>query len=380
MNAALGDAAWMTGMERNSDLVIMSCYAPLFVNVNPGGMQWRTDLIGYDALTSYGSPAYYAQKMFSLNHGDAVLPVVAENIPTREWQAPPRRGQTTPGPVQQVPFVFCNATRDTKNGMIFLKVVNTGSAEQNVQVQISGASKINPNGEAVVLSAAAPDMTDSITEPNKIVPVTSKVSGLGNNFTRVIPPYSITVFRISAEAPAESLTMVERSAATMAEMKSEAAAAPAPAHVAAVASPVTGLKVVKVDSEETAGEDAKAANAVDGDPSTFWHTQWQDANPEPPHEIVIELPQSIAVSGFTYLPRQDESDHGTIKEYEFYVSKDGTDFGQPVAKGSFENTKDKKTVKFTTAAIGKFVKLRAMSEANGEAWTSAAEIGIIPAD
>jgi alpha-L-arabinofuranosidase len=60
MNAALGDAAWMTGMERNSDIVIMSCYAPLFVNVNPGGMQWPTDLIGYDALTSYGSPAYYA--------------------------------------------------------------------------------------------------------------------------------------------------------------------------------------------------------------------------------------------------------------------------------------------------------------------------------
>ena len=50
--AALGDAAWMTGMERNSDLIVMSGYAPLFVNVNPGGMQWSTDLIGYDALNS----------------------------------------------------------------------------------------------------------------------------------------------------------------------------------------------------------------------------------------------------------------------------------------------------------------------------------------
>ena len=50
LQAALGDAAWMTGMERNSDMVIMSSYAPLFVNVNPGGMQWATDLIGYDAL------------------------------------------------------------------------------------------------------------------------------------------------------------------------------------------------------------------------------------------------------------------------------------------------------------------------------------------
>src|SRR5437588_4322404 len=53
--AALGDAAFMTGMERNSDVVIMSAYAPLFVNVNPGGMQWTSDLIGYDSLNSYGS-------------------------------------------------------------------------------------------------------------------------------------------------------------------------------------------------------------------------------------------------------------------------------------------------------------------------------------
>ncbi len=75
MNAALGDAAWMTGMERNSDLVIMSCYAPLLVNVNPGGKQWSTNLIGYDALHSFGSPAYYAQVMFSQNRGDNVLHV-----------------------------------------------------------------------------------------------------------------------------------------------------------------------------------------------------------------------------------------------------------------------------------------------------------------
>ena len=57
MGAALGDAAWMTGLERNSDLVVMSAYAPLLVNVNPGGMQWETDLIGYDAVKSYGSPS-----------------------------------------------------------------------------------------------------------------------------------------------------------------------------------------------------------------------------------------------------------------------------------------------------------------------------------
>ena len=73
MGAALGDAAWMTGMERNSDIVMMASYAPLLVNVNPGGMQWESDLIGYDAMNSYGSPSYYAQVMFSNHFGDQIL-------------------------------------------------------------------------------------------------------------------------------------------------------------------------------------------------------------------------------------------------------------------------------------------------------------------
>lgn len=65
----------MTGLERNSDVVPLSCYAPLLVNVNNGASQWGTNLIGYDALSSFGSPSYYAQKMFSENRGDILLPV-----------------------------------------------------------------------------------------------------------------------------------------------------------------------------------------------------------------------------------------------------------------------------------------------------------------
>ncbi len=75
MQAALGDAAWITGMERNSDLITISCYAPLLVNVNRGASQWGTNLIGYDALNSFGSPSYYMQSMFARNRGDVVLPV-----------------------------------------------------------------------------------------------------------------------------------------------------------------------------------------------------------------------------------------------------------------------------------------------------------------
>ena len=74
LRAALGDAAWLMGLERNSDLVVMSCYAPLLVNVNKGAAGWGTNLIGFDAMTCYGSPSYYAQAMLAQNKGDVVLP------------------------------------------------------------------------------------------------------------------------------------------------------------------------------------------------------------------------------------------------------------------------------------------------------------------
>lgn len=143
-----------------------------------------------------------------------------------------------------------------------------------------------------------------------------------------------------------------------------------------VAAKVT-LKVVKVDSEETAAEDGKGANAVDGNPATFWHTQWQDANPPTPHEIIIELTPPARIKGFTYLPRQDQEVNGTIRDYEFYVSDDGKDFGKPVRKGTFEDSKEKKTVTFDAKQC-RFVKLKALAEINDNPWTSAAEITVIP--
>jgi len=207
MSGALGDAAWMTGMERNSDLVIMESYAPLFVNVNKGGMQWPTDLIGFDAMGSYGSPAYYAQQMFSVHHGDVVLPATAQGIPTREWQPPAPGGRRgAPGtpppppqpapPPQQVPMVFFDATRDSQTGTIYLKVVNRAGTPQPVQVEISGLAAVEAKGQAITLSASSPDDTNSITEPTKIVPVTTNVDGLGENFKRTFPPYSITVLQM----------------------------------------------------------------------------------------------------------------------------------------------------------------------------------------
>ncbi len=71
MESALGDASWLLGLERNSDLVTMSSYAPLWANVN--GIQWTPDLIGFNNTTAYGSPSYYAQLILSQNHGTTVV-------------------------------------------------------------------------------------------------------------------------------------------------------------------------------------------------------------------------------------------------------------------------------------------------------------------
>lgn len=136
------------------------------------------------------------------------------------------------------------------------------------------------------------------------------------------------------------------------------------------------LKFVKVDSEETEGQDGYGRNAVDGNPNTYWHTQWHGNSPGLPHEIIIELVPPAVIRGFTYLPRQDESDHGTIKDYEFYVSNDGKNFGRAVNKGTFKSGKEEKIETFAPIEC-RFIKLKAISEIHGLPWTSAAEIGVI---
>ncbi len=201
MAGALGDAAWMTGMERNSDIVLISCYAPLFVNASQltgqgRSMQWSSDLIGYDALTSYGSPAYHAQKMFSTMHGDQILATSSQNIPTREWQPrAPRGAGAAPSP-RQLRELFFDATRDSRSGSIYLKIVNEGGTPQRINVQINGALKIEPIAEAVVLVASALDDTNSLEQPQRIIPRTEKADNLSASFTREFPAYSITVLKL----------------------------------------------------------------------------------------------------------------------------------------------------------------------------------------
>jgi len=202
LNAALGDAAWMTGMERNSDVVIRSCYAPLFVNVNtatataPRAWQWDSDLIGYNALTSFGSPSYYVQKMFGNYIGNKVVPVEGANIPVQTRPATKRDSAAHKLP-QPIPAMFYVATKDTKTGTLFLKVVNTTGKAQQVDIDLKGAGKISPEGTLVVIKGDQPGDTNTIVEPKKIVPLTSGIKGISSRFTRTFDAYSVSVLQIN---------------------------------------------------------------------------------------------------------------------------------------------------------------------------------------
>jgi alpha-N-arabinofuranosidase len=176
LKAAIGDAAFMAAMERNSDLILMQCYAPLFVNVNPGARQWRPDLIGYDGISSYGSPSYYAIQMFSRNLGDEILPV-------------------TPSETS----VQGSATRDSHTGEIILKLVNPQPTAESLNIEIKGVASLNSKAEAITLTGN-PEDTNSITEPRKVVPVTTTVRHLKPDFTYTLPPNSIVVLKLKARS------------------------------------------------------------------------------------------------------------------------------------------------------------------------------------
>jgi hypothetical protein len=122
---------------------------------------------------------------------------------------------------------------------------------------------------------------------------------------------------------------------------------------------------------------APSENAIDGNVGTIWHTEWYANKPAHPHFIVIDLGQQSVLSGFRYLPRQDDNQNGNIAKYEFYVSDDISDWGNAGAKGEFISGSAWKKVLFEQAETGRYVKLVALSEINGKDYTSVAEIDVL---
>jgi alpha-N-arabinofuranosidase len=174
LGAALGDAAWMTGMERNSDIIVMASYAPLLMNVNPGASQWTPDLIGYDALNSYGSPSYYAQVMFSAKLGDI-------------------------RPASEVdgggPRFFYSVTEDSQKKRLYIKLVNASSDAQPVKIGFPGVSP-GPVGRVTVLGGKDTQATNTIDHPANIVPVVKTLAINGGTLSYDAPAYSVQVLDV----------------------------------------------------------------------------------------------------------------------------------------------------------------------------------------
>ena len=141
--------------------------------------------------------------------------------------------------------------------------------------------------------------------------------------------------------------------------------------------PQQQMRIVSVDSEElTGGGSGAAENAIDGRSDTLWHTEWYYSDPKHPHEIIIDLGDIFNVKGFRYLPRQDEWANGAVADYAFYVSNDGVVWGPPVTAGTFNADTAEKEVTFS-GKIGQYIRFVALSEVDGNPWTSMAEIKIL---
>jgi len=169
----------MTGLERNADLVIMSCYAPLFGHEDR--WQWRPDLIWFDNLQSYGSANYYVQQVFSLNRGDVVLPVEVS-------------GQEPPS--SQQPGLYVTSSRDSEKDEIIVKVVNSAAQPATAEVKIEGIKRVSSKSTVTVLAAGSLTDENSLAEPRKIAPVTSRLKDADVSFPRTFPPYSLSVLRL----------------------------------------------------------------------------------------------------------------------------------------------------------------------------------------
>jgi len=180
--AALAEAAYLTGLERNADVVTMSSYAPLFAHAE--AWQWRPDLIWFDNLHSYGTPSYHVQRLFSLNRGDTVLPVTTAGVPVAA------NGQ---------PRFYVTASRDTASGGIILKVVNATTGDVTTTVALRGIGRLTGPAQVIQLGAADPAAENSFDQPAVVAPQTTELAVSGPAFSATFPALSLTILRLQGK-------------------------------------------------------------------------------------------------------------------------------------------------------------------------------------
>ncbi len=133
--------------------------------------------------------------------------------------------------------------------------------------------------------------------------------------------------------------------------------------------------VIFANSENGGSE--VAANLTDNDTSTLWHTAYSVTQADYPHWVDFDIGEVKKIKGVTYLPRQDGSPNGDVKSYEIFVSADGKNWGEPVAKGNFKNDKSEKKILFAAPLDARYVRFRALSSQNGQIYASGAEFSVL---
>ena len=174
---ALAEAAFMTGLERNSKVVAMSSYAPLLGHDE--AWQWCPNLIWFDNLRSFGTASYCVQQLFAVQRGDAELPVNLE-------LAEPQGG---------APFYAC-AARDGKAGEVIIKLVNVQPFPRQLQVKIEGVKRVARSARGISVANSNLKAENCLDEPRNIAPTQLRVSLPGAEFPFLTLPYSVTVLRV----------------------------------------------------------------------------------------------------------------------------------------------------------------------------------------
>jgi alpha-N-arabinofuranosidase len=175
--SALSEAAFMTGLERNADVVCMASYAPLFAHVD--GWQWTPDLIWVNNLTTIGTPDYYVQQLFSTNRGTRVVPIKLNNESLI--------GQDS---------LYASAALDEQTNELIIKVVNAGSKNSSKSFTLDGLKTSGSKATLISLYHDNLDAVNSFEQPENVAPKSSSIDIKKKALQLNMQPHSFSVVRI----------------------------------------------------------------------------------------------------------------------------------------------------------------------------------------
>ena len=124
--------------------------------------------------------------------------------------------------------------------------------------------------------------------------------------------------------------------------------------------------------------EGEPANAIDGNPDTFWHSRWSPDAPKHPHELVVDVGSMTRIAAVMYTDRANMT-NGRVRDYEIYLSADGKTWGTPAAKGQFGRRAGEHTVRLPAPVAARFLRFVALSEVNNQPYASVAELALVSA-